>query len=575
MQDVTSSSDNHLERILAQQEERLREQKQKVGSDASERVLSLETKFKRERLELEEKLAFSESEMNHRLKTAILECEQKIYERDTENQRAIKQREREMESERDNFKHQLGNLTAELQAEKRSYLELQEAMGKVKQAQGAERLQVQQQLVEVVQTWENESKKREEGVRKDMERGFDMRLAAERELGDRERDKQIKNLQEGFAIDIGREMTALSDKYSSHHKGEVASLKQKMAFDYETRLTRQKGEFEEVIRSLKLEVDEALKKIRAREVELRRKEADVEVGRVEVVRKKEVLKEVNDEIKVKEHMSWIEQIAGKLVASSTDKINDELRKEKQEMLIRQAKLENIVLDGMGGETTSVAMKVREKEDYDYDDEVEDVEEEEEESESESEDVRSKRKKKKKGRGKGKEREKEKGKSKKKHKNKKKKKDKHQSPPKPTVLPSGWDGASSDDSDSSVNSPFFDDVDARISEILDAKLKKGAVKGSRRESLSLDRQAEEAARKQAESVSNLAEGVVGGTGGKYFPHYSSLLSQQPYSYPPPYPGEVTTSAEDAGMRKVWGDRSMAAAWMPRSFYQEYVRTSKKV
>ncbi|GMI07639.1 hypothetical protein TrRE_jg11516 [Triparma retinervis] len=451
MQDVTNNSDGHLERILAQHEDRLREQKQKVESDASERVLSMETRFKRERLELEEKLAFAESEMNHKLKTSILECEQKIYERDTENQRAIKQREREMESERDNYKHQLGNLTAELQSEKRSYLELQEAMGKVKQAQATERLQVQQQLVEVVQTWEAESKKREEAVRKEMERGFEMRLAAERDLLEKEREKHIKNLQEGFAIDMGREMTSLSDKYSSHHKGEVATLKQKMAFDYETKLSKQKGDFEEVIRSLKLEVDDALKKIRLKEEDLRRKEADVEVGRVEVDRKREALTEVNNDIKVKEHMSWIEQ------------------------------------------------------------------------------------------------------------------------------PSGWDEGSSDDSDTSVSSPFFDDVDARISEILDAKLKKDAVKkASRRESLSLDRQTEETARKQVESIGAMADGMEG-VGGHYFPQYSSLLNKQPYSYPPQAPAmyqSEMTGVDETAMGKTWSDRSMAAAWMPRSFYQEYVRTSSK-
>jgi len=595
MQDVTSNSDSHLERILSQQEERLREQKKNIESDASEKVLSMETKFKRERLELEEKLAFAESEMNHKLKTAILECEQKIYERNTENQRAIKQREREMESERDNFKHQLGNLTAELQSEKRSYLELQEAMGKVKQAQAAERLQVQQQLVEVVQTWENESKKREEAARKEMERGFEMRLAAERELGEKEREKHIKNLQEGFAIDMGREMTVLSDKYSSHHKGEVANLKQKMAFDYETRLSKQKSDFEDVIRSLKLEVDEALKKIRVREEELRRKEADVEVTRVQVDRKKDSLREANDEIRVKEHMSWIEQIAGKLVASSTDKINDELRKEKKEMLIRQMKLENIVLDGLGegGKNVDVDGDEDDEEDDYYEEEEEDDEEEEEEEEMDrspktksksSRSLKKKKRKEKEKEKKGKEKEKEKEKRSKKHHGKKKKKKKKKqniySPATPTVQPPGWgeEEASSDDSGSSVASPFFDDVDARISEILDAKLKQDAVKkASRRESLSLDRQSEEAARMQAESIGMIAEGIGGGAGAgnHYFPHYSSLLSKQPYSYPQAgvYPNDVT-GIEDLEMRKSWNNDTMAAAWMPRSFYQEYVRTSKK-
>lgn len=48
MQDVTTNSDGHLERILAQHEDRLREQKQKVESEAAEKVLSMETRFKRE-----------------------------------------------------------------------------------------------------------------------------------------------------------------------------------------------------------------------------------------------------------------------------------------------------------------------------------------------------------------------------------------------------------------------------------------------------------------------------------------------------------------------------------------------
>lgn len=162
MTDITANGDRHLEGVLHAYEERLRELKAKVEAEANEKILAAQTKFKREKIDLEERLAFAESEMNHRLKTTILETEQRIYEREAENQAKLKTQAREAESASESFKHQLANLTSELQAEKRSFLELQDSMTKLKQAQSEEKLKVQQQLMEVVQTWEREAKSREE-----------------------------------------------------------------------------------------------------------------------------------------------------------------------------------------------------------------------------------------------------------------------------------------------------------------------------------------------------------------------------------------------------------------------------
>tara|TARA_B110000305_G_C18760498_1_gene325119 strand:+ start:215 stop:466 length:252 start_codon:yes stop_codon:yes gene_type:complete len=61
---------------------------------------------------------------------------------------------REMETANEEYKHRLNSMTAELQAERRSYLELQESLSNLKANQAEERLKVQQQLMDVVQTWE-------------------------------------------------------------------------------------------------------------------------------------------------------------------------------------------------------------------------------------------------------------------------------------------------------------------------------------------------------------------------------------------------------------------------------------
>lgn len=90
-----------------------------VDADAQEKILAVQTKFKMEKLELEEKLAFAESEMNHKLKTCILETEQRIHEREAEAQRQLKTQARDAESANENYKHELANLMSELQVSKR------------------------------------------------------------------------------------------------------------------------------------------------------------------------------------------------------------------------------------------------------------------------------------------------------------------------------------------------------------------------------------------------------------------------------------------------------------------------
>ena len=129
--------------------------------------------------------------MNHRLKTNILETEQRVHEQHAESGRELKKQAREMSASNDQYKHQLSSLTAELQAERRSYLELQESMGQLKASQAEERLKVQQQLMDVVQTWEREAKTREEVVRSEMEKGFMMRISAEQDLFDRQRISEV------------------------------------------------------------------------------------------------------------------------------------------------------------------------------------------------------------------------------------------------------------------------------------------------------------------------------------------------------------------------------------------------
>lgn len=42
-------------------------------------------------------------------------------------------------------------------------------------------------------------------------------------------------------------------------------MRQKMTYDHEAKLSKQKNDFEDVIRSLKEEVDDALRKIKAKE----------------------------------------------------------------------------------------------------------------------------------------------------------------------------------------------------------------------------------------------------------------------------------------------------------------------
>ena len=73
------------------------------------------------------------------------------------------------------------------------------------------------------------------------------------------------NSSQAFELEISKELTNLSDKYIAHHKNEVLEIRQKMTYDHEAKLSKQKNDFEDVIRSLKEEVDDALRKIKAKE----------------------------------------------------------------------------------------------------------------------------------------------------------------------------------------------------------------------------------------------------------------------------------------------------------------------
>ncbi|GMH67941.1 hypothetical protein TrST_g4176 [Triparma strigata] len=529
MTDITANGDRHLEGVLHAYEERLRELKAKVEAEANEKILAAQTKFKREKIDLEERLAFAESEMNHRLKTTILETEQRIYEREAENQAKLKTQAREAESASESFKHQLANLTSELQAEKRSFLELQDSMTKLKQAQSEEKLKVQQQLMEVVQTWEREAKSREEAVRTEMERGFSMRVAAEKEIAERHRVNEMRIQQEAFELEISKELTNLSDKYIAHHKNEVLEIRQKMTYDHEAKLSKQKNDFEDVIRSLKEEVDDALRKIKAKEQEVMAREADVAVKAADLRRSKETIGEAQNELKVREQVSWIEGMASKLVATSQEKIDKRMAKEKKELDSRQAKLnamimKNIVGGGDGGdvgEGEDGGEAESENDDDGYS------------SSSSSSSSSSDEEEKKKNKKKSKKAAKKAAAAKKKKKMKKKKKK-----------------ISKYEDDSSDPEPFFDDVDQHINSILSMKEKEDSSGKARRSSLSLSAQS---------GVPN---------------NFNAASRPGPYSYAGgDAPKGAHSIATDIVNPKLWGETAAAAAWMPRSFYQEYVRTHR--
>jgi len=227
LEETTKNADIHLERVLAGQEERVRELKIKNESIVKEKALEIESRFKRDKQELEERVVFAEAEMNHRLKTNILETEQRVHAQHAESNRELKKQAREMATANEQYKHQLSSLTAELQAERRSYLELQESMGLLKTNQAEERLKVQQQLMDVVQTWEREARSREEIVRNEMEKGFLMRLSAEKELFDRQRVSELKLQKERLEVEHSKASTMLKDKMDAMKKNEVLESKVK------------------------------------------------------------------------------------------------------------------------------------------------------------------------------------------------------------------------------------------------------------------------------------------------------------------------------------------------------------
>ena len=99
-------------------------------------------------------------------------------------------------------------------------------------------------------------------------------------------------------------------------------------------------------------------------------------------------------------------------------------------------------------------------------------------------------------------------------------------------------------------PFFDNVDEHISQILEMKEKEDKSGKSRRESLSLEVQAQRGMQK-----------------------FSASARPGPYTYQGSDVGGPHTLATGIANPKLWGETAMAAAWMPSSFYQEYVRTQK--
>ena len=107
--DLTNNSDNHLEKLMKQHDERLRNHQSKMDAESAEKILASVTKCNLEKLELEEKLSYLSSESNHKLKTCILETEQRIHEREAENTRALKTAARDAETANENYKHQVSH----------------------------------------------------------------------------------------------------------------------------------------------------------------------------------------------------------------------------------------------------------------------------------------------------------------------------------------------------------------------------------------------------------------------------------------------------------------------------------
>ena len=158
---------------------------------------------------------------------------------------------------------------------------------------------MQQQLMEVVQTWEKEAASREEAVRVEMEKGFSMRLAAEREMAERQRKTEMRLAEEAFEVEISRCMQALNEKMTANHKNEIVELKQRLTSETMMKVSRQKNEYDDLLRDLKDEVDTALKKIKFKEEELNSREADLKIQQAELRREREGINEQKNELQVR------------------------------------------------------------------------------------------------------------------------------------------------------------------------------------------------------------------------------------------------------------------------------------
>ena len=587
LEEQKKGAEAHLEGVLKGQEERVKELKLEFQSSLKEKTMEIEGRFKRDKRELEERVVFAEAEMNHRLKTNILETEQRVHEQHAESSRELKKQAREMSEANEQYKHQLSTLTAELQAERRSYLELQESMAKLKASQAEERLKVQQQLMDVVQTWEREAKSREETVRNEMEKGFLMRLSAEKELFERQRESEQKLLRERMEVEHSKNTTMLRDKLEAMKKNELLEYKAKLENDRKIDLSKQRTDYEIVIRFMKDEVDEALNKVKLKETELASREADLQIQRADLKRTKEEVTGERNKLDIREQMGWIEGVAGKIIESSREKLKEGIAEERKD------------LENMRERTKLKKKKYQNIAENDFTSSDSEISSESEFSDSSSDRRTSKKKKKKK-----KEKKKKKSKSKKSSSSsssslKKQNKKIHRSPP------------PSSESDGVDQTPFFTNVDDQINEIMDSQ---NLFKHNKH--LSLHTKTDIDAKR--ENGENLPDDDIGGTldllnqlkttipsipkkevphdaldsinSSNLHPQYSSL-TRPTYSYggsmedanlmrsPREAFGRQATSMSTSnapaagGPAGAWGEASMAAAWMPRSFYQEYVRTQR--
>ena len=129
-------------------------------------------------------------------------------------------------------------------------------------------------------------------------------------------DLQLKLLKEKLEVDHSKNTTMLRDKLEALKNNELLEHKVKMENEKKIDLSKQRTDYEIVIRSMKEEVDEALNKVRIKETELASREADIQIQRAECKRIKEELSGEKNKMNVKEQLGWIEGVAGKIIEVS-------------------------------------------------------------------------------------------------------------------------------------------------------------------------------------------------------------------------------------------------------------------